>query len=178
MNKWILIIGTLVVVVVLGMYIRSKAPSPTPTPVITNFDECAAAGNPIMESYPPRCNANGQTFTQDIGTEMEYISEIRVDSPRPNQVVTSPLTVVGAARGSWYFEATFPVTLVDENKTELARGFATAESEWMTEDFVPFTAELIFTPPSTQKGYLLIQNANASGLPENEKILTVPVNFQ
>lgn len=32
---------------------------------ITNFAECAAAGNPIMESYPEQCAANGQTFVND-----------------------------------------------------------------------------------------------------------------
>ena len=30
---------------------------------IDSFDECAAAGNPIMESYPEQCAANGRTFT-------------------------------------------------------------------------------------------------------------------
>lgn len=33
---------------------------------ITNFDECAAAGYPVMESYPRQCAANGQTFTEVI----------------------------------------------------------------------------------------------------------------
>jgi hypothetical protein len=33
---------------------------------ITNFDECVAAGNPVMESYPRQCSANGQTFTEDL----------------------------------------------------------------------------------------------------------------
>lgn len=33
---------------------------------ITNFDECAAAGNPIMESYPRQCRAGDQTFVEDI----------------------------------------------------------------------------------------------------------------
>ncbi len=38
-----------------------------PQPVITNFEECAAAGNPIMESYPPRCmTKDGRSFTQDV----------------------------------------------------------------------------------------------------------------
>ncbi|MBW3017285.1 hypothetical protein KY316_02845 [Candidatus Woesearchaeota archaeon] len=32
---------------------------------ITNFDECAAAGNPVMESYPRQCRANGQTFVEE-----------------------------------------------------------------------------------------------------------------
>jgi predicted negative regulator of RcsB-dependent stress response len=29
---------------------------------ITNYDECVAAGNPIMESFPEQCSANGRTF--------------------------------------------------------------------------------------------------------------------
>lgn len=32
------------------------------TTTINSFEECAAAGYPIMESYPPRCSANGKTF--------------------------------------------------------------------------------------------------------------------
>lgn len=31
---------------------------------ITNFDECAAAGNPIMESYPERCIANDVMYVK------------------------------------------------------------------------------------------------------------------
>lgn len=33
---------------------------------ITNFEDCINAGNPIMESYPRQCTANGQTFTEEI----------------------------------------------------------------------------------------------------------------
>lgn len=34
---------------------------------ITNFDECAAAGYPIMESYPARCmTPDKRTFTQEL----------------------------------------------------------------------------------------------------------------
>ena len=36
---------------------------------ITNFKECAAAGNPVMESYPRQCAANGQTFIEKISDE-------------------------------------------------------------------------------------------------------------
>lgn len=31
--------------------------------VITNFEQCVAAGNPIMESYPEQCAANGKTYS-------------------------------------------------------------------------------------------------------------------
>jgi len=34
---------------------------------ITNFDECVAAGNPVMESYPRQCkDSDGQTFVEEI----------------------------------------------------------------------------------------------------------------
>ena len=36
------------------------------TASIADFSACAAAGNPVMESYPRRCSANGQTFTEII----------------------------------------------------------------------------------------------------------------
>lgn len=33
---------------------------------INNFDDCAAAGYPIQESYPARCvTPDGQSFTQE-----------------------------------------------------------------------------------------------------------------
>lgn len=34
--------------------------------LITNFKECVAAGNPVMESYPRQCRAAGETFVEDI----------------------------------------------------------------------------------------------------------------
>ncbi|MAF79909.1 hypothetical protein CL629_02390 [bacterium] len=33
---------------------------------ITNFEDCIAAGNPAMESYPRQCRAGDQTFVEDI----------------------------------------------------------------------------------------------------------------
>lgn len=31
---------------------------------INTFEACVAAGNPIMESYPEQCSADGKTFTK------------------------------------------------------------------------------------------------------------------
>lgn len=35
-----------------------------PLEAIDTFEACVAAGNPIMESYPEQCSANGKTFTK------------------------------------------------------------------------------------------------------------------
>jgi len=181
--KKLVVLIVLFLIIALGWYVLTQGNknSTTPTPLpnqATNFDECAAAGNPIMESYPPQCSANGQTFTQEIGNELEYSDVIQVTSLRPNQLIASPLTITGQARGTWYFEANFPLELQDANGTVLVTAFGTATGEWMTEDFVPFTAELTFTQPTTPTGNLIIKNSNPSGLPENEKTLRIPVKFQ
>jgi hypothetical protein len=155
-----------------------SACAPKPTIPITDFDSCVAAGNPVMESYPPQCAANGQTFTQDIGNELELTDLIQIKTPRPNQTITSPLEITGSARGTWYFEATFPLKLVDSSGQIIAESYATAQGEWMTEDFVPFTATLEFPPepPGTQTT-LILEKSNPSGLPEHAQELRVPVNL-
>lgn len=34
---------------------------------VSNFEECAEAGYPVMESYPARCSTpDGRTFTQEV----------------------------------------------------------------------------------------------------------------
>jgi hypothetical protein len=33
---------------------------------IDSFEECVAAGNPVMESFPRKCSADGKTFTENI----------------------------------------------------------------------------------------------------------------
>lgn len=143
---------------------------------INSFEECAAAGYPIMESYPEQCRTpDGRTFTRKISND--YSDLITVTAPTVNAQVGSPLTVTGQARGQWYFEASFPVTLVDANGTTLAQVPAQAQGEWMTENFVPFKATLTFAPPATQTGTLILHNDNPSGLPENDKEIRIPVRF-
>jgi hypothetical protein len=147
---------------------------------INSYDTCVKAkGSLIQESYPPTCvTEDKRSFTQDIGNELTYTDLIQVDNPRPNQKIPSPLKITGKARGSWFFEASFPVELFDSNGKSLGRTTAKAEGEWMTEEFVSFTAQISYTKSSTSKGKLIIKNANPSGLPDKEKILIMPVTFK
>lgn len=145
---------------------------------IKSFKECVDMGYPVLESYPMQCKTpQGETFTEDIGNELEKQNLIRVEKPRPNAIVSSPLEIKGEARGYWFFEASFPVKLVDSNGKELVLGIAQAKSEWMTENFVPFELILEFENPDTESGTLILKKDNPSGLPENEDELRVPVSF-
>ena len=163
-----------VLLVLVGLWLRSRARQLS----ISSFEECVNAGYPVTESYPSSCRIpDGKVFTQDIGNELEKQDLVRVDEPRPNTTVSSPLIIRGEARGDWFFEASFPIRLVDENGKELGRSVATAKGEWMTEDFVPFESELNFDAKSASGGMLILEKDNPSGLPENADELSVPVRF-
>jgi hypothetical protein len=143
---------------------------------VTSFDECVKAGYPVMESFPEQCRTpDGRTFVREL--ELPFSDLIQVDQPVANAIVTSPLVVSGKARGNWYFEASFPVTLLDANDKVLVQVPAQAQGEWMTTDFVPFRVTLTFAQPTTQMGTLIVQNDNPSGLPENDKKVRIPVRF-
>lgn len=145
---------------------------------ITSFEECVAAGNPVMLSHPGQCSANGQTFIEDIGNQMEMFDMIRVDNPAPNVTIKSPLEVTGEAVGQYFFEGSFPAVLVDSNGKELGTGIMTADGEWMTEEFVPFKGTVEFADSTTNKGTLILKRNNPADKPENDAQLIIPVNFQ
>jgi len=102
---------------------------------------------------------------------------IRVFSPQANEKVSSPLLIKGEARGFWFFEATFPVKLLDDKGNIIAQHYAQAKGDWMTEDFVPFESELVFEAPTTQKGWLVLEKDNPSSLSENADELRIPIIF-
>jgi len=146
---------------------------------ITNFNECAAAGYPIMESYPPQCRtADGRTFTQDVARDIMKNDVIRVFKPQPHSIVTNPLVILGEARGTWFFEASFPVHLDDASGAAIATGVAQAQGEWMTEEFVPFQVTLDIPNAFSGEATLVLEKDNPSGLPEHADSLGIPVTIK
>ncbi len=116
-----------------------------------------------------------QTSSTSAPSSVRVVDMV-VDSPAVDAVVTSPLTVTGKATGAWFFEASFPVRLIDDRAVEIATGHAEAQGDWMTEDLVPFTASLTFTT-TAKTGTLVLQKDNPSGMPENDKSMAIPVKF-
>lgn len=104
--------------------------------------------------------------------------QIEVSAPMPGATVASPLAVAGKARGSWYFEASFPAELKDASGATIAQGPAQAQGDWMTQEFVPFAVTLSFpAQPAGSRGTLVLHNDNPSGLPQNDKSVEIPVVF-
>ncbi len=128
----------------------------------------------------PEGETDDVTIPADIEAHIDSKSDlITLVTPTPYVRIDSPLTITGMARGYWFFEASFPIVLTDWDGLIVAEGYATANGEWMTEDFVPFTATLTFTKPAfDERGTLILKKDNPSGLPENDNALEIPIRFQ
>ena len=105
-------------------------------------------------------------------------ADVKVTNPQINSTIISPLLVSGEARGTWFFEASFPVRVEDANGDQLGIGIAEALSNWMTTSTVPFRGVISFTsPPTTTAGFLIFEKDNPSGLPENADEFAAPVTI-
>lgn len=143
--------------------------------IVNSFDSCVSAGYPVQESYPRRCILpDGTAFTEEVEEE-NY--EIILNSPKPNEVLSSPINIEGEAVGQWFFEANFSAELVDSSGKVIGTSVLTAEDDWMTEELVPFGGKLEYENSSGQ-AELILKSANPSGLPENQKIFSIPVRLE
>ncbi len=104
---------------------------------------------------------------------------IIVASPIKDSKVSSPLTVSGRARGTWFFEGSFPIFLTDWDGKIIAEGHASAQGDWMTDEFVKFVGNLQFDKPAYgERGTLIFKKDNPSGLPEHDDAYEITVLFK
>ena len=156
MKKLILIIIAIILVIVAG-YILFKA-------------------KPIDKS--PKQN---EILTTHYSGENASTSII-VDSITPGDVISSPLNITGKAKG-WYFEGSFPVSLVDGDGLIIANGIAQAKGDWMTSEFIPFEAKIVFTKPANSnafgdRGSLILKKDNPSGMTTYDASIEIPIKFK
>lgn len=126
-------------------------------------------------------NPAGSMPTSGCGTDATSTATstmIIVNQPQPGETIASPVRIAGEARGNWYFEASFPISLYDGSGKLLAQMPAQAQGEWMTTEFVPFSVDMSFPLPSTATGTLVLEKDNPSGLPENAAQVSIPVKFE
>jgi hypothetical protein len=130
-------------------------------------------------------------FVDDVNEEIENENNVvlaekenlvKVFSPAIYESVSNPLIITGEAIGPWFFEASFPILVVDWNGLIIGEGFATAQDEWMTTEFVPFTASVEFDVSKisgnySDKGWIILQKDNPSGLPEFDDALEFEIKF-
>lgn len=105
-------------------------------------------------------------------------SLIHIDSPKSGATVPHSFSVMGSARGSWYFEASFPIHVLDSSGNIIATTQAHAQGDWMTDEFVPFSTTLLIPSSYTGNAILKLEKDNPSGLPQNDASRAIPIVIQ
>lgn len=100
---------------------------------------------------------------------------IEVVSPLPGSFVEKNFSITGTARGPWFFEASFPVEVIGYNGEKLVQIPASAKSEWMTTNFVPFQADIKLPESYVGPVTIVLRKDNPSGLPENDASISFDV---
>jgi hypothetical protein len=154
---------------------------------ICQNNEWVKHGNPSSSKPQAGC---GETAKKEVESKKDDATEnnnepvatvvdsdIVVDSPKANDTVSSPLEIYGKAKGEWFFEAQFPIKILDEKGNIIAQTQAKALGDWMNEDPVPFKAVLDFSLPLSSSATLVLAQDDPSGQGNAEEI-KIPITVE
>lgn len=118
------------------------------------------------------------TACNSTKTEEQSSASVKDVNITANQAISSPITITGNAKGNFFFEGQFPILLQDKDGNTISTCFAMAKSDWMTEEYVPFTCTLSFESLTKKSGVLILKKDNPSGLKENDETVEIPVSIE
>ncbi len=159
-GAWIGLIVVLTLIVVVLAYFVFIVPAPstgTATGTATTTENGTGTGT-----------ATGTTTTQPLS------ARVVLTSPKANAAVEKTFVVAGAAPGPWYFEASFPIKVLDKDGNVLVNTHADAQGDWMTTEQVTFTANITITNYSGPATLVLMKD-NPSGLPEHDDSIEIAI---
>ena len=157
-RTWLGVVVVLTLIVIALAWVLFANPAPVAAPTVTP----SAEGEPLAEVGDP---------SQPLHTR------VLVTSPKSGASVGKTFTVTGKAPGNWFFEASFPIQVRDNENSKIGQPFAQAQSDWMTPELVPFTAPITVSTYSGPATLVLLRD-NPSGLPENDDALEIPIVIQ
>ncbi|MFA6301305.1 MAG: Gmad2 immunoglobulin-like domain-containing protein [Candidatus Paceibacterota bacterium] len=96
----------------------------------------------------------------------------------PNQKVRGVVEITGSVKGGYFFEGNILINVLGKDKNLLQAGNGNATSEWMTAGPVSFKTTIDFSTLPKGPAYIEVHNDNASGLPENDKSILIPITIE
>jgi hypothetical protein len=88
------------------------------------------------------------------------------------------LSYRGVIKGAYFFEANILINVIDANKKLILQSNAMAKTDWMTAGPVDFEGNIDFTKLPKGEAFIQIHNDNASGLPEHDKFILIPITIE
>lgn len=159
--QWAVTVGLGILIVLGGLFLVLTPSSNTvPTPNMNNLPII----DPSQQGQPTYTNATP--------------NDIVVTLPFPGAVTGKTLSVLGKARGYWFFEASFPVVVLDKDGNVLDQKPAQAQGEWMTTEFVDFKADLMVPESYIGPATLVLKKDNPSGDVERDATVSFPFTIE
>ncbi|OGI59767.1 hypothetical protein A3F19_01040 [Candidatus Nomurabacteria bacterium RIFCSPHIGHO2_12_FULL_37_29] len=107
-----------------------------------------------------------------LGKKEDLVSfSIVPGAKMPNSI----LSYRGEIKDGWFFEGNILINILDKDKKVIKASNAMAKTDWMTAEAIEFEGNIDFTGLPKGPAYFEIHNDNASGLPENDKSILIPV---
>ena len=133
----------------------------------------------VPSAHGPVVPASPTSTTPDVpGPALSSDGHVEVGAPLADELVGSPLRLAGNVMGGgWFFEASFPVKILDGDGRVLGQGPAQAMGVWMSTGTVPFSAVIPFASPRFTTGKIVLLKDNPSGLPQNDASFSIPIRF-
>ena len=117
--------------------------------------------------------------TENIGLDKTSILGNKDDlisfSILPFSKVHGILSYRGVIKGGYFFEGNILINVLGADQKVLKKSNAVAKTDWMTAGPVEFEGNIDFAGLTKGPAYLEIHNDNASGLPQNDKSILIPI---
>ncbi len=154
----LLIILILAVVVIVSLYVWKNSNKTVKSPSFIEEPVSSVVGPAVL-----------------TGAGVDTAKDLSAFSIMPGTKVHGILSYRGTISGGYFFEGNILINILDANKKVLKNSNAVAKTEWMTSGPVDFEGNIDFTNIAKGPAYIEIHNDNASGLPEKDKSVLIPI---
>jgi len=103
---------------------------------------------------------------------------ITLDNLNSGDKVISGYEVKGSVTGSWFFEGSFPVKILDREGDVLGTVIARTDEDWMTEEEVSFSLVLDIDLEEESVLILKFMKSNPSALEENDDYAQMSITIE
>lgn len=185
----LLVIALVILLVIINNIISTTdAELPTaPNAAANQVENTAPSTSGAVAPKPAAPKAASKAYSLHVlssGKDVWYSSPsaenmIKLTNPPVGSSLSPNDMIAGLAKGPWYQAGVAPIIITDEKGSILAEGTIRAQGNWMTNESVPFIANIVIPAQASGSiGVIIIKNANPAGLPANDLSVETVFRFR
>ena len=142
--------------------------------ILKNEDICCKYQ--LCEQLTGMCDENKKESGEEVLSEKG--NKLVLDSLKDGDTVDEGFEVKGSVSGSWFFEGSFPVRVLNMQGEIVKSIPVTTQDDWMTEDLVSFSFKLDTQFKGESIVVLRFEKSNPSGLEENDDSVQISITIK